>query len=156
MLLEPGIAGLSCQDDRYRRPNLSTLWFCGETIIKCVWVIASIHAITCYTATDCILKKNGRSWSIDISMVELLWFTAEELQDAPCGIDTRCWGRTSWGRNTWATCRTLMTCPSGFSIRVVEYRLCACVCLHLCQCTVYAELFDSYCSLSFNQAVFGR
>lgn len=73
MLLEPGIAGLSCQDVRYRGPNLSTLWFCGETIIKCVWLLA-------------FMPSSWKKWSIRRSRHihgGILWFTEKELRDAP-------------------------------------------------------------------------
>ncbi len=45
--------------------------------------------------------------------------------------------------------------PIGVQHPYCRITLCACVCLHLCRCTVYAHLFASYCTLSFNQAVFG-
>ena len=46
---EPGIAGLSWQDVRYRGPNLSALWFGGDTMC----VIASIHDHSCYHLWHC-------------------------------------------------------------------------------------------------------
>ena len=116
---EPGIAGLSCEDVRYRGPNLSTLWFCGETIIKCVWLLAFMLSLVTLQLT-CILKKNGRSWSRHSG---ILWFTEEELRDAP---DAEAGAEAGTPEppagHSWHA-------HGGYSIRIVEFCRIQVVCL---------------------------
>ena len=139
----------------------------------CVCVIASIHAITCDTATDCIL----RSWSIMIETYPCWYFVIHSTRAPGCYLLTDLqlycplpvalchfvpvWNRYPMLRPDQLRQEHLSHLPNPHDMPIgvqhpyCRITLCACVCLHLCRCTVYAHLFASYCTLSFNQAVFG-